>query len=389
MKAKLYTSRRDAAWMLAGAAILVLAALAAAVPSTAAAAGFQVTKTADTADGSCDSDCSLREAVIAANASPDHDTIILPPGRHTLSRAGMGEDAAATGDLDIRAAVTIRGSRADRTTVDGGYLDRVFHTPPQEGNAFGATISGLTITRGGEPELETSVYGGGIRHQAREATLSLVQSAVARNVSSWGGGILNEGNMTIARSTISDQRLYGRSNAAGIGNVGKLTMVNSTVSRNYSAADAGIQQRGGTLTIRNSTIAFNRATQYSGSTAGIAAYRGLTTLRNTIVAKNRLEDLDYPSSGVPPHNCWGKVTSRGHNLENGKSCGFTRGSDVRGRPMLGPLERNGGPTLTHRLLAGSPAIDAGGAPFPRTDQRGVARPQGRSSDIGAFERRQR
>jgi hypothetical protein len=81
------------------------------------------------------------------------------------------------------------------------------------------------------------------------------------------------------------------------------------------------------------------------------------------------------------------VRSLGHNLENGRSCGFTRASDVRADPRLGPLENNGGPTLTHRLMRGSPAIDAGGFPFPPTDQRGLVRPQGPASDIGAYERR--
>lgn len=55
-------------------------------------------------------------------------------------------------------------------------------------------------------------------------------------------------------------------------------------------------------------------------------------------------------------------------------------------PLLGPLANNGGPTPTHALLAGSPAIDAaGGCPPPATDQRGVARPQGSACDIGSFE----
>jgi len=54
--------------------------------------------------------------------------------------------------------------------------------------------------------------------------------------------------------------------------------------------------------------------------------------------------------------------------------------------MLAPLADNGGPTLTHALLAGSPAIDAGDNFFALpTDQRGVARIAGPQTDIGAFE----
>src|SRR4029453_4363971 len=66
------------------------------------AATYTVTKTADTADGACDADCSLREAVIAANSTPiTADTISLPAGTYTLTRSGANEDAGSTGDLDI------------------------------------------------------------------------------------------------------------------------------------------------------------------------------------------------------------------------------------------------------------------------------------------------
>jgi hypothetical protein len=82
------------------------------------------------------------------------------------------------------------------------------------------------------------------------------------------------------------------------------------------------------------------------------------------------------------------VTSLGYNLEDGTSCGLTATGDlVVADAMLGPLQDNGGPTETHDLLPGSPAIDAGSmdCPPPDTDQRGVARPQGAGCDIGAVE----
>ena len=76
-------------------------------------------------------------------------------------------------------------------------------------------------------------------------------------------------------------------------------------------------------------------------------------------------------------------------------CSFTpaTGDLVNVDPMLGLLQDNGGPTLTHAILADSPAIDSGnpavpgigGAACPQTDQRGVLRPQGAACDIGAFE----
>jgi hypothetical protein len=88
-------------------------------------------------------------------------------------------------------------------------------------------------------------------------------------------------------------------------------------------------------------------------------------------------------------NCnFTNVSSLGHNLADDDSCGFTAPGDlVVANAMLGPLQDNGGPTETHDLLPGSPAIDAGSmdCPPPATDQRGVARPQGAGCDIGAVE----
>src|SRR5262245_53166430 len=86
-----------------------------------AAATFNVTKIADTADGSCNADCSLREAIIAANANANTSDIInIPAGTYTLTRAGANENAASTGDLDILGPVSIVGAGAATTIVQAG-----------------------------------------------------------------------------------------------------------------------------------------------------------------------------------------------------------------------------------------------------------------------------
>lgn len=92
----------------------VLVLLLAGTPAAARAGmTFTVTKTTDTNDGACTlDDCSLREAVIAANATPGLDIISLPAGTYTLSIPGAEEDFAATGDLDVREGVTFAGSGA-------------------------------------------------------------------------------------------------------------------------------------------------------------------------------------------------------------------------------------------------------------------------------------
>ena len=84
---------------------------------------------------------------------------------------------------------------------------------------------------------------------------------------------------------------------------------------------------------------------------------------------------------------FGNITSLGHNLDSDGSCELSGTGDLSSTdPLLGPLQDNGGPTFTHALLPGSPAIDAADdTAAPATDQRGIRRPQGRAGDIGAYE----
>src|SRR5919198_3141043 len=126
-----------------GVALLAFA-VALAAAARAQAATFVVTRTDDPAPAACDSDCSLREAVIAANASPEGDTIELLAGHVRLARAGAGENAAATGDLDLATSVVLTGKGARASYVDASGLDRVFDIRP------GGTVllADLTVTGG-------------------------------------------------------------------------------------------------------------------------------------------------------------------------------------------------------------------------------------------------
>src|ERR1051325_9972957 len=103
---------------------LLMSLLGSAVFITPAyAATFTVTKTADTNDGVCDADCSLREAISAANANPGADTITLPAGTYTLTLANAGganEDNDATGDLDVNGSLTINGAGSASTIIQAG-----------------------------------------------------------------------------------------------------------------------------------------------------------------------------------------------------------------------------------------------------------------------------
>ena len=168
----------------------------------AAGTTFNVTKTADTNDGSCDSsDCSLREAIIAANTNSSTlgtDTINVPAGTYILTRPGSGEDSSATGDLDIRQDVTIVGAGKDFTTINGNNLDRVFQ------NVFAnvtAKVSGMTITGG------NSGPGGGA-YNAGTATFDDVRF-IGNKGGSEGGAMQNEGTATITNSEFISNSVVG------------------------------------------------------------------------------------------------------------------------------------------------------------------------------------
>jgi hypothetical protein len=115
--------------------------------------------------------------------------------------------------------------------------------------------------------------------------------------------------------------------------------------------------------------------------------------RGDIRESSTIDDINNPIGTVELRNTIvtgcsrGSFTSLGHNLDQTDSCQLTGPFDIRGQdPLLGPLQNNGGPTETHTLLLGSPAIDAGdNTACPATDQRGVAQPEGAACDIGAYE----
>jgi CSLREA domain-containing protein len=362
-------------------ALVVGLVVALAGSATAGTLDLVVTKTADTNDGACTAeDCSLREAIVHANAF-GADNIDVPAGTYKLTITGAKEDLAATGDLDIRRGVAIRGAGARNTIIDGGGIDRVFHMPTQFiSTPHTVSISGVKITGGSAP---TDFIGGGIAHLARGANLNLSDSTVSANSAANGGGIHNGaeqtfgGSMTIRRSTISGNEAPG-GQGGGIRNATTLTIEDTTVSSNRSTFGGGILSYT-PMKITDSTIAFNTAQQPGG---GIFVNSDTATLKNTIVSSNK--------SNFASKNCNSpdRITSDGNNLEKGTSCGLTKPTDLNADPKLGRLANNGGPTNTHAPERGSPVTNAGGDPYPATDQRGVARPQGVANDIGAYEKKQ-
>jgi CSLREA domain-containing protein len=268
----------------------------------------------------------------------------------------------------------------------------------------------------------TAANGAGIANTASSNSVSTVilnDSLVAGNIASeFTGGIwatYNVGTvnaatvLTLNRSTVRDNQaagLAGGISALGIpaNNIGAIVTLNqSTISGNQASIGGGLRVNGALeVTVSNSTLSGNVATSTGGgiytnspvtlinstlsgnlaTDGGAGIYNdsaGVVTIRNSLVANSAGSDCagggSWSTGGYP-------------NLNGDGSCpGFTITTD----PLLGPLQDNGGPTWTHALLAGSPALDTADdvvcatPPVNGVDQRGVSRSQGLACDIGAFE----
>jgi len=325
------------------------------------------------ADGKCDVSttagiqCTLRAAINQASVTSGHDTINFASGLSgtiplSLGRLYIGNDATTGSQL------TINGPGARALTVSANNASRVFEIA----SGANVAINGLTISGG-----NTSGSGGGI-HMIPNSTLTLNNSTVSGNIAnnSFGGGIYNSGGtLTLNNSTVSGNQATGNaSTSGGVGGGisnntgGQLTMTNSTVSGNTGTFNTGgihngFNNDGSRMTLTNTTVTNNSPGGISNASIAI--------LSNTIVAGNN------PST-FP--DVQGVFTSQGNNL-------------IGQNPLLGPLQNNGGPTNTHALLRGSPALNTipyatnGCGTDIRTDQRGLKRPQGKQCDTGSYEKK--
>ncbi|MEE9278265.1 MAG: hypothetical protein V3V06_07630, partial [Dehalococcoidia bacterium] len=240
-------------------------------PGTAHGANFTVNNSADLGDanpgdGVCEvirtpGICTLRAAIQEANALDGDDTIALPASTFTLTIAGAGENAAATGDLDITDIgnkLTIIGAGAAFTHINGGGIDRVF----QVLSLTTLELSGVTITNGNAGADD----GGGIFNGG---SLTLTDSQVTNSTADNGGGIYNRagtglpfftpaGSLTLNGSDVSGNSANG--NGGGVWNGGTLTGTDATATANTAAAVGGGIFNSGTLTLTNSTVSDNTIT---------------------------------------------------------------------------------------------------------------------------------
>ena len=246
-----------------------------------------------------------------------------------------GQTIALDSTLNIRKPVTIEGSTGAGITIDARGNGPVFRVPA----AGTTTLRNLSITGGNY----NNAAGGAI---FSVATLVLENTVVHGNTGSAGTIVFSEGN---------------------------LVLINSTVSGNTSADAASYDWAavmGDTVTLINSTVANNAA---GGVGTDIAL--GQVILRNSILSNNGGENC----AGSAPATA---ITREGANISDDDTCGGPTQIMI-GDPEIGPLADNGGPTKTHALLVGSPAINAGTNCSVTIDQRYT--PRDAKCDIGAFE----
>jgi len=362
--------------------------------STLHAATITVANSLDSGAG------SLRDAVALANPG---DTINFAPG---LSGSAI---TLTSGEVLIDKNLTITGLGATALALSGSNVSRVFNV--SGGTVF---ISGLTIRNG----LGGNGGGGGIYNAG---TLSLSSSTVSENsafqlipgsfcggVGTNGGGIYNAGTLILSDSTISGNGSFGNCGGGFGGGIynhpqGTLTVSKSTLTGNSSALGGGIYNdgtvvSGGTVMLSNSTVSANGAA-IPGAGGGIFnASQGpdKLILTNTTITNNGA----LGGSGIASLGTFAVAFAGNNNI----IAGNTGSADIDGpfsgihnivgttaNLVLGPLANNGGPTLTHALLAGSVAAIGQGdlttcttAPVNGVDQRGL--PRGPiACSIGAYE----
>ncbi len=317
-------------------------------------------------------DATDRVFVIASGSTVTIKDMTIRHGNVTGNGGGIRNEGTLT-----LGNVTVKDNDAD----DGGGIYN-------NGQYAVLTLTNCTVSGN-----EAGDGGGGIYN--RSGTLEITDSTLSGNQTGdgGGGGIASHyagATVTLIGSTVSGNQTGDGGGGGGIQSTRRLALTNSTVSGNTASGwGGGIENyASGGVTLNNCTITDNTADSDNdgdGDGGGIYRHSGTVSFKNTIIAGNA-----DPSSAP---DCSGTLTSQGYNLiQDTTGCtisGDTTGNITGQDPTLGPLANNGGPTETHALLTGSPAIDA----IPpisctvATDQRGVTRPQPAAGDcdIGAFE----
>jgi CSLREA domain-containing protein len=352
MRASANTFKTAAMVSAALLAAVLVAVLMSSGPALAQPNGVNViTVNTDEDELNTDGDCSLREAITAAdtNAAVDGCDAGSATGRDAI-HFSLGPEATIVLASELppvtdASGLNINGMMA-KITVSGDESVRVL----QEEAGAKLTLHNLTVADGNAGS-STGVFGGGVFNNG--GTLKVDHSTFTGNSAVFGGGIQTfNGTLKVINSTLSGNNNGGNFSGSG-----------------------GIHNNNGTLNVISSTFSNN----------GVRNDGGTTALGNTILA-------NVPTG----NNCVGTVTDDGYNISDDGSCNFTETTSKNSTDpkLASSLANNGGPTQTIALLKGSPALNAipkgqnGCGTEIKTDQRGVMRPQGKKCDIGAFEKKQ-
>ncbi len=362
-------------------ALATLGLLLALATGTALAATFTVNSTTDAVDaGGCTpAQCTLRDAVLAANAAGGTSTITLPAGTYDLTIAPSGNDDASTGDLNVTSAITINGAGSASTTIDGGgasstVTDRVFRVE----STGSLTLSGATIQHGhpagGQGMLSE---GGGI---LALGALTLTDATVSNNfvdapgLNGGGAGIALEAPvpLSLTRVTVSTNTVNSSTGAiAGGGGLllsgGPAAIDHSTIGINTAAGPGGgVYSTSGSLTITDTTISENQAVLPANAPAGNqASGGGLATggsvpvdLDRDVIASN---NAAQSGGGISDQGGSAYTITDTMITFNGAVAGFTGGvSSIGGGGIAaGGGSTNPGWQLSGDLIAFNGAGDGG------------------------------
>jgi hypothetical protein len=203
--------------------------------------------------------CTLRAAIMKANHFPGGGvTIIVPTGTYGLTITPNETDDELTGDLNVTASMTIQGAGAATTIVDANQIDRAIHV----GSTATITISGLTIKNGSN--------------------------------TGPGGGILNDGVLTLTNSIVTGNQTLNSSGGngspttdagGGILSSKTLTLNNTIVTANVSAGNGGGVYADGSATLNDSSVTANRATL--GSYGGGIVNDGTMAINRSVISGNQ------------------------------------------------------------------------------------------------------
>jgi hypothetical protein len=349
---------------------------------------------------------SIAGTIILGTALPDVNHIININGPGSSDLTVRRNPAAGTPEFRIM-NITETTVRMAGLTVSGGLLENHGSGIQSQGvlTLTDVTVAGNSTrnvglggginNQGGMLTLIDSTVknntanggsGGGINNNLA-GTAVLINTTVSDNIASFSAGGIREngGSLTLLHCTVSRNSLRGISTTGST----KATIIDSTVSNNLGG---GIENFG-TLTLTNSTVAGNGGAASFGGGGIQAANVSTTVIKNSIIATNAV------SAGSAGPDLQGTFNSQDYNLIGNTSgatfTGTTTHNLTNVNALLGPLANNGGRTMTHGLLPGSPAIDAGNNVLAVdaknnplvTDQRGVgfSRIINGTVDIGAFE----